>query len=97
MVHHFSYRSDGTVSYRMLKKFNFVPDKSMSDNSIVVFPNIPLFSAATSMKGASSFMLLGFNAFVNNLMDEDSKKVFLVKSVKDLVWGYDDQLSNMAK
>jgi len=81
----------------MLKKFQFVPEKSVDDNSIIVFPNIPLFSASSSMKDASSFMLMGFNAFFDNLMDEDSKKLFLAKPAKKLIWGYDDKLTSMAK
>jgi len=80
----------------MLKKFSFVSDKSGNDSDVIVMPNIPLFSAAASMKDASHWTLMGFKAFLN-MMDDSAKSLFVRKSIKEFIWGYDDQLSSMAR
>ena len=91
-----TFRENSTVSYRMLKKFVLAADKSGNDSDIIVMPNIPLFSAAASMTDASQWTLMGFKAFLN-MMDDVSKSLFVKKSVKEIIWGYDDQLSSMAR
>ena len=80
----------------MLKKFNFISEKSWNEDDLIVLPNIPLFSAAASMKSANAWTLTGFKAFLN-MMDENSKQLFVTKTVKEVIWGYDDQLSSMAR
>ena len=79
-----------------MKKFRFVVEKSGNVDDIVVIPNIPLFSAAASMKDASQWTLMGFKAFLG-MMDEGSKQIFVRKTVQEIIWGYDDQLSSMAR
>jgi hypothetical protein len=39
----------------MLKKFRFFPEKSSNENDVIIVPNIPLFSAAASMKNANTW------------------------------------------
>ena len=80
----------------MLKKFNFVAEKSSNENDLIILPNVPLFSAAASMKNANAWTLMGFKAFLN-MMDESSKQLFVIKTAKEVIWGYDDQLSSMAR
>jgi hypothetical protein len=48
------------------------------------------------MKEASEWTLMGFRAFLN-MMDESSKQIFVRKSAREIIWGYDDQLSSMAR
>jgi hypothetical protein len=48
------------------------------------------------MKNADSWTLMGFKAFLN-MMDEKSKEIFVQKTAKEIIWGYDDQLSSMAR
>ena len=31
------------------------------------------------------------------MMDESSKQLFVIKTAKEVIWGYDDQLSSMAR
>jgi hypothetical protein len=80
----------------MLKKFQFLSEKSSNENDPIVIPNVPLFSAAASMKNADSWTLMGFKAFLN-MMDKKSKDIFVQKTAKEIIWGYDDQLSSMAR
>lgn len=79
-----------------MKKFRFVAETSGNVDDLVVIPNIPLFSAAASMKDASQLTLLGFKAFLG-MMDEGAKQMFLKKTVQEVIWGYEDQLSSMAR
>ena len=39
---------------------------------------------------------MGFKAALN-MMEADAKKLFFKKTAKDIIWGYDDQLSAMAR
>jgi hypothetical protein len=39
---------------------------------------------------------MGFKAFLN-MMDDTAKQIFLRKTVKEFLWGYDDQLTSMAR
>ena len=95
-INYFIFSEKSTVSYRMLKKFNFVAEKSSNENDLIILPNVPLFSASASMKNANAWTLMGFKAFLN-MMDESSKQLFVIKTAKEVIWGYDDQLSSMAR
>ena len=39
---------------------------------------------------------MGFNAALN-MMDQESKELFLERTAKQIIWGYDDALSSMAR
>ena len=91
--------SDGTVSYDLFKEYYFLPDRNARnpEKDILKIPNIPLFSAGSSMKDAGYFTLMGFKASINAMIGNEGTSLFIEKSVKDIIWGYDDKLTAMGR
>ena len=54
-------RSDGQVSYDLVKRFELVPKlSSVSPDTVVIIPNIPFFSGAARMAGQDMLTIWGF-------------------------------------
>jgi scavenger receptor class B protein 1 len=87
------------VSYELVKQYNFVPDKSVNlpENDLITMPNIPLFAAGSSMKDANYFTLAGFKAAINMLGEDKAQPIFVRKTVQEVLWGYDDKLTEMGR
>ena len=49
------FSESSTVSFYLTKKFQFLSEVSVPENTEVIVPNIPLFAAAASMKNADSW------------------------------------------
>ena len=91
--------SDGTVSYDLFKDYHFLPEHSanLPQNDEIVIPNIPLFSAGSSMKDAGYFTLMGFKAATSGMLTENDTQIFVKRTVQEIVWGYDDKLTEMGR
>ena len=58
---HVVVRSDGQVSYDLVKRFELVPElSSVSPDTVVIIPNIPFFSGAARMAGQDMLTIWGF-------------------------------------
>jgi len=84
----------------MVRRFDYWPEETPVGvdpwRDQVVVPNIPLFAAGASMKEANSFTVMGFKAALSMLQGQDSDALFIRRSVQEILWGYDDELSSMA-
>lgn len=89
-----SFNSNGTVTYSPTKTFFFNREASAGDESdLVQTLNVPLISAADQMKYAVRLTRLAMSSMLNVLNQE----TITVKSVRDLLWGYEDSLFKLAK
>ncbi|XP_023345389.1 lysosome membrane protein 2 [Eurytemora carolleeae] len=79
----------GDVSYDLVKRFDPVPEKFGCDpNSLVILPNIPLFSGAARMKGQNELTVWAFQSAIEMF----ESKLFVSVPVKDILWGYEEPL-----
>ena len=91
--------SDKLVDYEMVKRFDFLAWETVGDpfRDKVVIPNIPLFAAGASMKDANFLTKSGFEMALNSGLERnESTQMFLVKTVQEVIWGYDCELTQMA-
>lgn len=91
--------SDGSISFDLVKTYYPFPEESVGspEEDWITMPNIPLFSAGSSMKDAGYLTLMGFKAAINMKLGGEPLPVFVRKSVKDIIWGYDDKLTAMGR
>ncbi|XP_046635934.1 scavenger receptor class B member 1-like isoform X1 [Daphnia pulicaria] len=90
----FTWHPNGTVSYQPTRTFFFNREMSYGDESdLVQTLNIPLVSAADQMKYAVKLTRLALGSMLGVLNQE----TFTVRSVRDLMWGYNDSLFKLAK
>jgi len=83
------------VKFRMRKSYFYRPD--LSDGNLedqITVPNVPLFAMLNDMRARGPDMLLGANAFVKTL--DPPQNVFETQSIRDLIWGYQHNLVDMA-
>ncbi len=92
-----NYSEDDTVTYKNVKTFKYLKESSRSvQDDIIVMPNVPLHAAGASMKDADSWTLMGFQAAIDLLQGNDTEPVFVRKTAHELIWGYDDKLTELA-
>ena len=83
----------------IFKEYYFLPDLNERNpmEDVVKIPNLPLFSAGSSMKDAGYFTLMGFKASINAMLGTEGQDLFIEKPVNDIIWGYDDKLTAMGR
>lgn len=88
------FNDNGTVTYHPTKQFFFNEALSTgSEDDIIQTLNIPLMSAVAQMKYAASFTRLATGSLFGVLNQE----TFVQKTIKELLWGYEDSLMKLAK
>lgn len=92
-----TFDSQGQVSYDLFKEYHYSAEKSKGNamEDLIFTPNIPMFAAGSSMKDANYFSLMGFKATINAMIGNEKLPVFVQKSVHELIWGYDDKLTEL--
>ena len=92
------FHPDDTVSYDLNKTYHFMSELSSGrpDKDVVILPNIPLFSAGYVMEDADSISLSGFRAAVSSVAGVNLP-LFVQRNVSDVLWGYDDPLTEMGQ
>lgn len=88
------FNDNGTISYKVKKRFTFSPMESAgSEDDLVVVPNVPMLSATSQSKHAARFLRLA----MASIMDILKIKPFVEVSIGQLLWGYEDPLLKLAK
>lgn len=88
------FHDNGTVTYHPTKQFFFNRALSRGDEEdIIQTLNIPLMSAAAQLKYTQSFTRLATSSLFGVLNQE----VVIQKTIKELLWGYNDTLIKLAK
>ncbi|RDD38938.1 Lysosome membrane protein 2 [Trichoplax sp. H2] len=86
------FYTNGTASYNEKKIFIFLPDRSIdSDNFTFTTINVPLLTTLEIMRKdniSENLKKLFFN-FISNLHNEG---LFIKRSVRQMIWGYDDDI-----
>ena len=49
------------------------------------------------MKDAGYFTLMGFKAATSGMLTENDTQIFVKRTVQEIVWGYDDKLTEMGR
>ena len=82
----------------MIRRFDHLPEETVGNafTDKIWIPNVPFFAAGASMKTASSFTLMGFQAGLDMITGGSEMPLFIEKTVDEVIWGYDDKLSAMA-
>jgi hypothetical protein len=89
------WHPNGTLSYRQVKNYTFVPELSISqsDDDVFLLPNIPMLSAVGQMAHSTKIV----KKAVATLLDILKLQPFTAHTVKEIMWGYDDPLIKLAK
>ncbi|XP_043571268.1 scavenger receptor class B member 1-like isoform X2 [Chiloscyllium plagiosum] len=89
-----TFHENYTVSYRSFRQFHFVPERSVgSENDQLVLPNMLALGGAILAEKLPLKMKIIFNS----AMKEFNQTAFFKKTVKEIMWGYDDELINFLK
>ncbi|XP_072443680.1 scavenger receptor class B member 1-like [Chiloscyllium punctatum] len=89
-----TFHENYTVSYRSFRQFHFVPERSVgSENDQLVLPNMLALGGAILAEKLPPLMKITFN----NAMKQFNQTAFFKKTVKEIMWGYDDELINFLK
>nr|XP_045623544.1 lysosome membrane protein 2-like isoform X2 [Procambarus clarkii] len=88
------FHDNGTVSYETQKHYFFERNISVgSEDDIITTLNVPMLSAVSQWRFAQRLAKLALSSMLEVL----NEKPFVSKSVRDLMWGYDDPLLRIAK
>jgi len=88
------WHPNGTLTYKQNKMYFFEPSLSIgSEDDAYVFPNVPLLSALSSLKFSSGVA----KKAISTILDILKLQPFNERSVKDIMWGYDDPLLKLGK
>ncbi|KAK3857753.1 hypothetical protein Pcinc_036012 [Petrolisthes cinctipes] len=89
-----TFHDNGTVSYETQKHYYFERSKSVgSEDDIITTLNIPMMTAVSKWRFAARLAKLALSSMLEVLKE----KPFVTRSVKDLMWGYEDPLLKIAK
>ncbi|KAK3926537.1 Scavenger receptor class B member 1 [Frankliniella fusca] len=90
----FKFYNNATLSYHEKKTYEFIPEMSAFPETAKVFvPNIPFLSAVATARERSLLERWGMNMMLRGF---DSKPILHI-DVRDLLFGYEDRLFNIAK
>ena len=83
------------MSYSTRKIYTFMPELSVGHHSkdVITTLNVPVLSAYYQMRKANPFTIWGLETIIYSL----EYKMWISKSVEELVWGYDEPLFELAK
>lgn len=89
-----SYHGNGTITYKELRSYQFLANQSsgMQYDKVVV-PNIPMITAISQSADESLFKKMVLNTALSGV----DAKAFKVLPVDSFLWGYEDDLLNLAK
>ncbi|KAL5011838.1 hypothetical protein ScPMuIL_010389 [Solemya velum] len=89
-----TFYPNGTVSYREIRWFTFDRERSIgSDDDIITTVSVPMVSIVNLIRFQFSFV----KELVNFVLKMAGEPLFMKLSVKQLMWGYEDQLLKDAK
>lgn len=80
-----------TVTYQEMRSYHW--EGGLSDNHIVIVPNVPLFTAMAFSRDLNFFAQVSLTAVLSTIHAEP----FIQLRVNDFLWGYDDKLFRLAK
>lgn len=83
--------SNGTVTYQ--EKRNYDWEGGSLEDEIVTVPNVPLFTAMALSRDMSFLAQVSLTAVLSTIQ----AKPFIKVSAGDFLWGYDDELFQIAK
>jgi len=85
--------SDGTLTYRPRKVYNYLPEKSCEncdpDKDVMTFPNIPYWTGLNGARKKSGFVR---NTMLNFITTTGRATPFVETTLSGLLWGYEDEL-----
>ncbi|KAL7633573.1 UNVERIFIED_CONTAM: hypothetical protein RMT77_016106 [Armadillidium vulgare] len=88
------FHNNGTVTYQTKKLYFFDPENSVGPESdLITTLNIPVNVAVDKVSTMGRLVQLAMSSMLEVL----NEAAFTRKSVRDLVWGYDDQLIDLSK
>lgn len=82
---------NGTITYQEKKTYEWISGKS--ENEKVIVPNVMLMSTLAFSRNFSYLFQIGLTMFLSRIRAEP----FLELSVGQYLWGYEDELYEMAK
>ncbi|XP_075731602.1 protein croquemort-like isoform X2 [Rhipicephalus microplus] len=91
-----TWNSNGTVSYRQVKRYYFQPDMTKGSlDDVITTLNMPMISSAYSVKFAPDEF---FKDAVVGIFDQMESKLLVSKSMRELLFeGYEDGILKFAK
>ncbi|XP_006812455.1 platelet glycoprotein 4-like [Saccoglossus kowalevskii] len=91
--HNITWNANGTVSYRNVRQYVFIPEMSVGlENDTVKTINIPLVTIASMLKNMPSLIETLGEYIVDVLALADKETLIKTLSVKDILWGYTDPI-----
>ncbi|XP_025421899.1 scavenger receptor class B member 1-like isoform X2 [Sipha flava] len=89
-----TFNSNDTITYIPRRKLHFELSSSVGDPETdrIIIPNIPLLGFSSMLRNSPMFV----NVVFNSLVEYQDSKPMLNLSVKEFLWGYDDNLVKMA-
>ncbi|XP_069789559.1 scavenger receptor class B member 1 isoform X6 [Narcine bancroftii] len=89
-----TFNDNYTVSYRSYRQFHFVPERSAGDEKDqLVLPNMLALGSAILAENLPPALKLAFNI----AMKKFNQTAFFRKTVKEIMWGYEDELITFLK
>lgn len=90
-----SWNRNGTVSYTIVKTFQFDANASAGlESDTVLLPNVPVLTALWQASHSPGGAML---PAIKQLMDELKLEPFSKKTVQQYLWGYDDPLITLSR
>ncbi|XP_067862347.1 scavenger receptor class B member 1 isoform X2 [Heptranchias perlo] len=84
-----TFHNNYTVSYREYRRYHFCPERSAgSESDELVMPNVLALGAALMIEDLPNALKHIFNIALKTF----NETPFIKKSVKEIMWGYDDPL-----
>lgn len=89
-----SFNNDGTITYKEKRSYQFLANQSsgMQYDKVVV-PNIPMLTAVSNYYSESFYKKMILNTALTGV----KAKPFKVLPVDSFLWGYEDELLNLAQ
>ncbi|XP_058826599.1 lysosome membrane protein 2 [Topomyia yanbarensis] len=89
-----SYNGDGTITYKEFRSYQFLANQSSGmQYDKVVIPNIPMFTAVSKYYDETFYKKMLLNTALSGV----GAKPFITLPVDSFLWGYEDELLNLAK
>ncbi|XP_075033057.1 scavenger receptor class B member 1 isoform X1 [Mixophyes fleayi] len=86
-----TFHENGTVSFVEMRTLHFNPEMSAgTEEDFVVVPNILVLGSAMMMKDTSA----AFKWILSGAFSSFGQEPFMNRTVKDILWGYDDPFLN---
>ncbi|XP_053682925.1 lysosome membrane protein 2-like isoform X2 [Sabethes cyaneus] len=89
-----SYNGDGTITYKERRSYQFLANQSSGmQYDKVVIPNVPMLTAVSKYFHESFYKKMILNTALNSV----NAVPFKTLPVDSFLWGYEDELLNLAK